>query len=49
MVEEFETLNKVNKKWKNFTKVTEHNFEQKLSFIDKDTKALENKIKALNI
>lgn len=35
------------KKWKNFSKVTEHNFEQKISFIEKDSKALENKIKTL--
>ena len=48
LVEKYETLKKVLKKWKNFTKVTEHNYDQKISFIEKDCKALELKIKTLS-
>jgi hypothetical protein len=48
LVEKYETLRKVYKKWKNFTKVTEHNYDQKVSFVDKDCKALEIKIRTLS-
>lgn len=40
-------MKKVIEKWKNWIKITEHNFEQKIQFIERDNEMTKKKLKEM--